>query len=152
MLAHSISLGNLMAKQRSVSQLSLVEHQRSILDDNSFQRTDSIETMGESFNAYIPPRPSFNSERLSEMSYGHTDDSLSEDTSPSVGDSLQISGFLLKKDKDGAWQRRFFETQGTYLTYYKSKKKSKLLAALNLAEVDDISVVRKSCCWSFRFF
>jgi hypothetical protein len=30
-----------------------------------------------------------------------------------------LSGYLYKKTRDGRWQRRWFETNGTYLTYYK---------------------------------
>lgn len=57
------------------------------------------------------------------------------------GGDLAISGYLLKKSKDGIWQRRYFETNGNYLTYYKNKKMQKLLAALCLDDVGDISVV-----------
>jgi hypothetical protein len=30
-----------------------------------------------------------------------------------------LSGYLYKKTRDGRWQRRWFETNGVYLTYYK---------------------------------
>lgn len=60
----------------------------------------------------------------------------------SGGGDLAISGYLLKKSKDGIWQRRYFETNGNYLTYYKNKKMTKLLAALCLDDVGEISVVR----------
>lgn len=30
-----------------------------------------------------------------------------------------LSGYLHKKTRDGRWQRRWFETNGVYLTYYK---------------------------------
>jgi hypothetical protein len=59
----------------------------------------------------------------------------------SGGGDLAISGYLLKKSKDGLWQRRYFETNGNYLTYYKNKKMTKLLAALCLDDVGEISVV-----------
>jgi hypothetical protein len=59
----------------------------------------------------------------------------------SVQDKNHIAGYLLKKAKDGAWQKRYFETNGTFLTYYKSKKMTKLLAALNMPNVGEISVV-----------
>jgi hypothetical protein len=52
-----------------------------------------------------------------------------------------ISGYLLKQSKDGVWQKRYFETNGTFLTYYKSKKMTKLLAALNMPNVGEISLV-----------
>ena len=47
-------------------------------------------------------------------------------------DEVSISGYLLKKTREGRWQKRWFETNGVYLTYYKSKKMEKLLAALSL--------------------
>ncbi|CAM9411403.1 unnamed protein product, partial [Phaeothamnion confervicola] len=53
----------------------------------------------------------------------------------------QVSGYLLKKAKTGKWQRRWFETQAHFLTYYKTKKMEKLLAALNLPQVGDIRLV-----------
>ena len=53
----------------------------------------------------------------------------------------RISGYLLKQSKDGVWQKRFFETNDTFLSYYKSKKMTKLLAALNLTDVGEISLV-----------
>ena len=38
-------------------------------------------------------------------------------------------------------QKRWFETTGCFLTYYKSKKMTKLLAALNLPQVGEIKLV-----------
>jgi hypothetical protein len=52
-----------------------------------------------------------------------------------------ISGYLYKKTRDGRWQKRWFETNGVYLTYYKSKKMEKLLAALSLPQVGEIKLV-----------
>lgn len=52
-----------------------------------------------------------------------------------------ISGYLYKKTRDGRWQRRWFETNGVYLTYYKSKKMEKLLAALSLPQVGEIKIL-----------
>jgi uncharacterized membrane protein YgcG len=53
----------------------------------------------------------------------------------------ELSGYLQKKTRDGRWQKRWFETSGVYLTYYKSKKMEKLLAALSLPQVAGIRVV-----------
>jgi len=53
-------------------------------------------------------------------------------------DIVHISGYLKKMTRDGRWQRRWFETNGNFLTYYKSKKMTKLLAALNLPQVGEI--------------
>ena len=51
---------------------------------------------------------------------------------------LYHSGYLYKKPDGGVWHRRYFETNGSYLTYYKTKKMKKLLAAVNLPEVGEI--------------
>ena len=53
-----------------------------------------------------------------------------------------LSGYLYKKTRNGTWQRRYFQTQGYFLTYYKNKNRDKLLAALSLPQVGDISVVK----------
>jgi len=58
--------------------------------------------------------------------------------SPTTGQEIIMSGYLSKKTRDGRWQKRFFETHGYYLTYYKSKKKEKILAALGLPQVGQI--------------
>jgi hypothetical protein len=55
-----------------------------------------------------------------------------------------ISGYLYKKTRDGRWQRRWFETNGVYLTYYKSRKMDKLLAALSLPQVGEIKEIPAS--------
>ena len=52
-----------------------------------------------------------------------------------------IGGYLLKKSTEGVWQRRYFETSGHFLTYYKSEKMTKLLAALALPQVGDIKYI-----------
>lgn len=60
-----------------------------------------------------------------------------------VRDENQLSGYLYKKTKDGRWQRRWFETNGVYLTYYKSRKVEKLLAALSLPQVGEIKLLNE---------
>ena len=59
------------------------------------------------------------------------------------GEDGTVSGYLLKKSTDGNWQRRYFEINGTFLTYYKSRKMTKLLAALNMPSVGEISLIGK---------
>jgi PH domain len=56
-------------------------------------------------------------------------------------DEVSLSGYLYKKTRDGRWQKRWFETSGVYLTYYKSKKMEKLLAALSLPQVGGIRII-----------
>lgn len=55
--------------------------------------------------------------------------------------TLYVHGYLHKKTRDGRWQKRWFETNGCFLTYYKNKKMTKLLAALNLPQVGDIKLL-----------
>eukprot|EP00978_Attheya_sp_CCMP212_P008509 scaffold19970_cov55-Attheya_sp.AAC.1 len=51
-----------------------------------------------------------------------------------------VYGFLNKLGRNGVWQRRFFETDGECLTYYKSNKRTKVLATLDLCKVGEIAV------------
>ena len=60
---------------------------------------------------------------------------------PMANDIFYIQGYLYKKTRVGRWQKRWFETTGCFLTYYKSKKMTKLLAALNLPQVGEIKLV-----------
>eukprot|EP00586_Coscinodiscus_wailesii_P018171 CAMPEP_0172517970 /NCGR_PEP_ID=MMETSP1066-20121228/289365_1 /TAXON_ID=671091 /ORGANISM="Coscinodiscus wailesii, Strain CCMP2513" /LENGTH=842 /DNA_ID=CAMNT_0013300217 /DNA_START=551 /DNA_END=3079 /DNA_ORIENTATION=+ len=59
-----------------------------------------------------------------------------------------VYGYLHKRTRNGVWQRRFFETDGESLTYYKTQKRSKLLATLDLVKVGEIAVVEAdpTCC------
>jgi hypothetical protein len=74
-------------------------------------------------------------------SFGPSHGHFPSSSANGVIDKNHISGYLLKQSKDGVWQKRYFETNGTFLTYYKSKKMSKLLAALNMPNVGEISLV-----------
>ena len=65
----------------------------------------------------------------------------SSEAYPPMQDIYYIQGYLYKKTRDGRWQKRWFETTGCFLTYYKSKKMTKLLAALNLPQVGEIKLV-----------
>ena len=65
----------------------------------------------------------------------------SKQTASDVSSDALLSGYLYKQTRDGRWQKRWFETSGVYLTYYKSKKMEKLLAALSLPQVGSIHVV-----------
>ncbi|KAJ1402046.1 hypothetical protein B484DRAFT_457854 [Ochromonadaceae sp. CCMP2298] len=59
---------------------------------------------------------------------------------PSSESENTQSGYLYKKTRDDRWQKRWFETNGVYLTYYKSRKMEKLLAALSLPQVGEIKL------------
>lgn len=51
-----------------------------------------------------------------------------------------IYGYLQKLGRNGKWQTRWFETDGECLTYYKSSKRTKILATLDLAKVGSIVI------------
>lgn len=93
-------------------------------DAGSAEGDDTMSTISESFHygASFPKSTSMNGEG-------------------GVQDKNHIAGYLLKQSKDGVWQKRYFETNGTFLTYYKSKKMTKLLAALNMPNVGEITLV-----------
>lgn len=54
-------------------------------------------------------------------------------------DALYMCGYLFKEARNGKWQKRWFETNGPYLTYYKSSQMEKLLAALSIPQVGAIN-------------
>jgi len=68
------------------------------------------------------------------------DDNNSDDWPIQVQLKSLICGYLYKKTRNGVWQRRFFETDGQCLTYYKSKKRTKKLAELDLYKVGSIEI------------
>lgn len=57
--------------------------------------------------------------------------------------SVYINGYLHKQTRDGRWQKRWFETNGSFLTYYKTKKMENLLAGVNLEQVGDIVMISR---------
>jgi len=75
------------------------------------------------------------------MGYEEESQSFKSTSSSGVG---QMSGYLFKKSSAGEWQKRYFETNGNYLTYYKSSKMTKLLAALAVPQVGTIKLIGES--------
>lgn len=69
------------------------------------------------------------------------DDETESFKSSTKSETNQMSGYLYKKSTAGDWQRRYFETNGTYLTYYKTQKMTKLLAALSVPQVGTIKMI-----------
>lgn len=73
-----------------------------------------------------------------------------------VQEGALISGYLQKYGRNGKWQTRWFETDGECLSYYKSSKRSKLLATLDLEKVCNVLCIAsivlvgsftQSCFW-----
>lgn len=74
--------------------------------------------------------------RLSTGRNPEDDDSDDEDiVEEGASDGSLICGSLQKLGRNGKWQMRWFETDGECLSYYKSAKRNKLLATLDLAKV-----------------
>lgn len=61
-----------------------------------------------------------------------------------IGEGQHLAGYLYKKSTNGDWQRRYFEINGYYLTYYKTQKMTKLLAALSIPQVGAIKLLGES--------
>jgi len=80
--------------------------------------------------------------------YGYIPPALTSDNNFSSGiDQIedgevnQMSGYLWKLSSRGSWQQRYFETNGNYLTYYKTHNMDKLKAAVNMPQVGEIKIV-----------
>mmetsp|Transcript_12602 Transcript_12602/g.26685 ORF Transcript_12602/g.26685 Transcript_12602/m.26685 type:complete len:487 (-) Transcript_12602:455-1915(-) len=70
-----------------------------------------------------------------------------------VIEGVLIYGYLQKLNRNGKWQTRWFETDGECLTYFKSSKRVKLLASLDLAKVGSIVVNNEDengCCFTIN--
>ena len=68
-------------------------------------------------------------------------------------DAAVIDGYLDKLGRNGKWQTRWFETDGECLTYYKSSKRIKLMATLDLAKVGSIVINDTDptgCCFTIN--
>jgi hypothetical protein len=70
---------------------------------------------------------------------GPAADSDEDDAMLDATDGVLIAGYLQKLGRNGKWQTRWFETDGECLSYYKSSKRNKLLATLDLAKVRLVS-------------
>eukprot|EP00551_Chaetoceros_affinis_P006616 CAMPEP_0203667376 /NCGR_PEP_ID=MMETSP0090-20130426/4215_1 /ASSEMBLY_ACC=CAM_ASM_001088 /TAXON_ID=426623 /ORGANISM="Chaetoceros affinis, Strain CCMP159" /LENGTH=735 /DNA_ID=CAMNT_0050531515 /DNA_START=285 /DNA_END=2492 /DNA_ORIENTATION=- len=51
-----------------------------------------------------------------------------------------LCGYLRKHGRNGKWQKRYFETDGTSLMYYKNKQRTTILATLDLLHVGKIQL------------
>jgi hypothetical protein len=58
-----------------------------------------------------------------------------DDEEDALNDGALIYGYLQKLGRNGKWQSRWFESDGECLSYYKSDKRTKLLATLDLEKV-----------------
>ena len=51
----------------------------------------------------------------------------------------ELKGYLKKKSRQARWQKRWFEANDHYLTYYKTQAAPKLLACIDLNQCGDVS-------------
>jgi len=63
---------------------------------------------------------------------------LAANNKSTLSDKPIISGYLYKRGRQGKWQRRWFESDGRDLCYFKSDKRNKLLATLDLLNVGSV--------------
>jgi len=77
-----------------------------------------------------------------------SDDDLQQEGLGSVAGAL-ICGYLQKLGRNGKWQTRWFETDGECLSYYKSSKRKKLLATLDLEKASKIMVDVDELIWGW---
>mmetsp|Transcript_25020 Transcript_25020/g.49835 ORF Transcript_25020/g.49835 Transcript_25020/m.49835 type:complete len:222 (+) Transcript_25020:973-1638(+) len=55
-----------------------------------------------------------------------------------------LHGYLKKKSRHDRWQKRWFEANDHYLTYYKSPQSEKLLACIDLYQTGEIKLASTS--------
>jgi len=85
--------------------------------------------------------------------YNRADPALHREYEVPSSTSLVVFGYLSKKTRNGVWQKRYFETDGERLRYYKSEKRTKLLASLDLANVGKIvqdEADASGCCFTIQ--
>jgi len=86
------------------------------------------------------------SNRLKEKSNKETESVKRDENEPPPSDSSAtynkpiISGYLNKRAREGKWQRRWFESDGKNLLYFKSDKRVKLLATLDLLYIGGVAM------------
>ena len=65
-------------------------------------------------------------------------------SNPSQQSALMMCGYLMKRSTKGDWHKRYFETSGNHLVYYKNIKMQKMLAAIALRQVGMIKMLADS--------
>ena len=105
----------------------------SILDDDDGNTEPSSQPSSHDHSDRSTNKTAFarllNSKRRKQSDQEHDDDE------EALNDGALIYGYLQKLGRNGKWQLRYFETDGECLSYYKSSKRSKLLATLDLDKV-----------------
>eukprot|EP00980_Cylindrotheca_fusiformis_P004465 scaffold953_cov141-Cylindrotheca_fusiformis.AAC.9 len=67
-------------------------------------------------------------------------DSTDDEGEDNIPSGAIIFGYLQKQGRNGKWQTRWFESDGESLAYFKSSKRTKLLATLDLTKVGMIRI------------
>ncbi|GAX23716.1 hypothetical protein FisN_12Hh293 [Fistulifera solaris] len=127
--------------------------QQPVFDDDENTEPSSAANTSESGNKDAPPADRSTFSRLvnytrRKLSYGKESDEEED-----MVDGAVISGYLQKLGRNGKWQIRWFETDGECLSYYKSRKRTKLLATLDLEKVGEIVVDendQKGCSFNIQ--
>lgn len=117
--------------------------QRPTFDDDENTEPSSAANTNESGNKDQPERNEDMStfSRLVKFTRRRLSFGKESDDEDDIVDGAMISGYLQKLGRNGKWQTRWFETDGECLSYYKSRKRTKLLATLDLEKVIRIFVL-----------
>lgn len=112
-------------------------HQQPVFDDDENTEPSSAANTNESGNKDQPERnQDMNTfSRLVKYTRRRLSFGKESDDEDDMVDGAVISGYLQKLGRNGKWQTRWFETDGECLSYYKSRKRTKLLATLDLEKV-----------------
>jgi hypothetical protein len=102
-------------------------------DRNNSTQTSSV--TGSVVKFFENTRKRLSTSRNPEDDEGSDDDDDDGPIAEGAQQSSLICGSLQKLGRNGKWQMRWFETDGECLSYYKSIKRNKLLATLDLAKV-----------------
>ena len=60
---------------------------------------------------------------------------------PLAAQQMMMCGYLMKRSTKGEWHKRYFETSGNHLVYYKNIQMHKMLAAIALRQCGVIKVL-----------
>lgn len=101
-------------------------------DDDNTEPSSAINSM-DPRDSSTPPAPSPFT-RILQQTRRHLSSTKDSEVADMIEGAL-ICGYLQKLGRNGKWQMRWFETDGECLSYYKSSKRTKLLATLDLEKV-----------------
>mmetsp|Transcript_8389 Transcript_8389/g.20730 ORF Transcript_8389/g.20730 Transcript_8389/m.20730 type:complete len:501 (-) Transcript_8389:558-2060(-) len=111
-------------------------------DEKGYTRSDIYTGATSTFGRLVKSAAKTINARNPATNTENTDNTDRKESADEEGviEGVLIYGYLQKLNRNGKWQTRWFETDGECLTYFKSSKRIKLLASLDLAKVGSITV------------